>query len=170
MFLSRVPLWPLQRLLSRIVRKIAQRCPNLFSRLDTHTHKKFLIDPVNLPLCFVLQPDPQNPRLYAVMRPRDPQAWRSLYEARIAASFLTLFAMVDGTQDGDALFFSRDLTIEGDTEAVVCLRNALDDLDESVMEEIAQLFGWPAKKTLQGLRYMSNRIHGDSSAYHPHYG
>ena len=43
--------------------------------------------------------------------------------------------------DGDALFFSRDLMIEGDTEAVVCLRNALDDMDSNVIDEAAKAFG-----------------------------
>jgi predicted lipid carrier protein YhbT len=40
-----------------------------------------------------------------------------------------LLGMIDGTYDGDALFFSRDLTIEGDTEAVLALRNALENAE-----------------------------------------
>jgi len=37
--------------------------------------------------------------------------------------------MIDGTYDGDALFFSRDLVIEGDTEAVLALRNAIENAE-----------------------------------------
>jgi predicted lipid carrier protein YhbT len=35
--------------------------------------------------------------------------------------------MVDGAFDGDALFFSRSLQVEGDMEALLALRNAVDD-------------------------------------------
>jgi predicted lipid carrier protein YhbT len=49
--------------------------------------------------------------------------------------------MIDGSLDGDALFFSRDLRISGDTEAVVTLRNALDDLDGSVVDTVLRSFG-----------------------------
>ena len=35
--------------------------------------------------------------------------------------------MAEGRLDGAALFFSRTLSIEGDMEATLALRNALDD-------------------------------------------
>ena len=38
-----------------------------------------------------------------------------------------LIGMAEGRLDGDALFFSRTLSIEGDMEATLALRNALDD-------------------------------------------
>jgi predicted lipid carrier protein YhbT len=49
-----------------------------------------------------------------------------------------LIGMTDGSYDGDALFFSRDIHVDGDMEAVVALRNAIDDsrvdfLSESVI-------------------------------------
>jgi predicted lipid carrier protein YhbT len=49
--------------------------------------------------------------------------------------------MIHGSCDGDALFFSRDLSIEGDTEAVLALRNALDDAEIDLPAEIAAAFG-----------------------------
>jgi len=61
--------------------------------------------------------------------------------ARIAGSFLDLFDLIDGSLDGDALFFSRKLRVTGDTEAVVALRNALDDVDGGVVESITKAFG-----------------------------
>lgn len=45
--------------------------------------------------------------------------------------------MVHGALDGDALFFSRDILIEGDTEAVLALRNAVDDAEIDLAGEIA---------------------------------
>ncbi|PJB69832.1 MAG: sterol-binding protein [Alphaproteobacteria bacterium CG_4_9_14_3_um_filter_47_13] len=149
-----LPLFFLQPLLGRIVRHIAEKRPELFKRIGQHKNKKFLIDPVNMPFAMMLYPHPDRPRLKAVRR-----SSQSVYDARIAGSFLTLLDMVDGHLDGDALFFSRDLTIEGDTEATVCLRNALDDLDGSIADDIAVLFGLPGQVSLRALRYFRNHKH-----------
>jgi predicted lipid carrier protein YhbT len=134
--LAPLPLAPLQPVLRRVVQHVAVSHPELFSRLGPHAGKRFLIDPVNLPFVLVLQPDAAQPRLTARRRHPAP-----LHDAAIAGSFGVLFAMIDGRLDGDALFFSRDLMVTGDTEAVVALRNALDDLDENVVDSLAAAFG-----------------------------
>ena len=56
-------------------------------------------------------------------------------------SSLNLLDLIDGSLDGDALFFSRKLRVTGDTEAIVALRNALDDVDGGVVESITKAFG-----------------------------
>jgi predicted lipid carrier protein YhbT len=145
--LAPVPLFLLQPLLGRIVRKIAALRPEIFGRIGPHTAKCFVIDPVNMPFVLVLHPDPAQPRLRAARRHDAPA-----YDARIAGSFLTLLAVADGRLDGDALFFTRDLIIEGDTEAAVCLRNALDDQEGGIADDIAAMFGPPGKATLALLR------------------
>jgi len=66
-------------------------------------------------------------------------------------------AKIDADLDGDALFFSRALVIEGNTEAVVSLRNALDDIDGSVAERVAAMFGPPGRATLAMLRRAGER-------------
>jgi predicted lipid carrier protein YhbT len=149
--LAPLPLFPLQPLLGRIVRKIAAQRPEIFGRIGPHIHKCFQIDPVNLPFVLMLHPDPAAPRLRAARR-RDAPA----YDARIAGSFLTLLAVADGRLDGDALFFTRELVVEGDTEAAVCLRNALDDLDGSIADDIADMFGPPGRAALALLRRAGN--------------
>ncbi len=134
--LAPLPLAPLQPLLGHVVEQVATSHPELFGRLGEHAGKRFLIDPVNLPFVLVLQPDAARPRLVARRRHPMPD-----HDAAISGSFGVLFAMIDGRLDGDALFFSRDLMISGDTEAVVALRNALDDLDENVVDSLAAAFG-----------------------------
>ncbi|NEW89604.1 sterol-binding protein, partial [Rhodopseudomonas sp. WA056] len=49
--------------------------------------------------------------------------------------------MTDGSYDGDALFFSRDIEIDGDMEAVVALRNAIDDSRVDFLKESVAWFG-----------------------------
>lgn len=149
-----VPLFALQPVLGRIVRTIARQRPEVFNRIGPHTHKAFLIDPLNMPFAMMLYPDPHYPRLKAVRR--SPAL---SYDARIAGSFLTLLDMVDGRLDGDALFFTRELLVEGDTEATVCLRNALDDLDGSIADDVAGMFGPPGRAGLTALRKLRARHH-----------
>lgn len=136
-----------QPVLSRVVRRIAARHPSLFARLGPHQGTDFLIDPVELPFALHLRPDPQALLFRAVPRDAAPKAG-----ACIRGRFMLLLELVDAEEDGDAAFFSRDLEVTGDTEAVVRLRNALDDMDGSIAEETAAMFGPPGKAILARLR------------------
>jgi predicted lipid carrier protein YhbT len=140
--------------LSRLVRAIKDNRPEIFNRLEGHHHKWFLIDPVNLPFALCLRPDPIHPVLKACRRHSIPKS-----DGRISGSFLTLLGMIDGRYDGDALFFTRDLCVEGDTEAVVCLRNALDDVDGSIADDVAAFFGVPGRRFLKIARKVSAHVH-----------
>ncbi len=144
---SLTPLFLLQPLLKRIVRRIGAANPSMFDRLGEHQQASFLIDPVNLPFALVLHPDPSDLSLRAWPRKSAPPC-----DASISGKFLDLLQLVDGDQDGDALFFSRDLDISGNTEAVVCLRNALDDVDGSIAQMVADMFGPPGRAILQAFR------------------
>lgn len=152
-FLPPPPLFVLQPMLGFVVRRVAQKHPALFDRLGQHRSTRFVIDPRGLPFALLLVPDPEALVLRAVARGREPES-----DARIAGRFLDLLGLVDGAADGDALFFSRDLEISGDTEAVVCLRNALDDVEHSIAEDVAGLFGAPGRLALDMLR----RARGDN--------
>lgn len=145
--IARVACLAVQPILSRIVHRIAARHPTLFDRLGPHQSTDFLIDPVELPFALHLRPDPQALLFRAVPRGDAPQAG-----ATIRGRILLLLELVDAEQDGDAAFFSRDLDVTGDTEAVVRLRNALDDMDGSLAEETAAMFGPPGRAILARLR------------------
>lgn len=149
--LTSVPLFVVQPVLYKIVHQIAQQRPELFARIAPHKDKLFLIDPLNLPFAFILRPNQDNLSFRAYRRRHLPQA-----QARIAGTFLTLLDMVDGQLDGDALFFTRKLVVEGDTEAVVCLRNAIDDVEGSIAEDTANLFGFTGRNALKILRKARN--------------
>jgi predicted lipid carrier protein YhbT len=47
----------------------------------------------------------------------------------VRGPILALVGLLDGTFDGDALFFHRTLSISGRTEAVVALRNAIENAE-----------------------------------------
>lgn len=137
----------LQPILSRIVRRIAARHSSLFARLGPHQSTDFLIDPVELPFALHLRPDPKALVFRAVPRTAAPRVG-----ATIRGRFMLLLELVDAEEDGDAAFFARDLDVGGDTEAVVRLRNALDDMDGSLAQEVAAMFGPPGRAILARLR------------------
>jgi len=145
--LAPLPLPLLQPFLKKVIFRAVRNNSELFRRLGQHSSKTFLIDPTNFPFAFLLCPDPANPVLWACRRQSLPP-----YDSRISGTFLTLLEMVDGKTDGDSLFFSRDLMVEGDTEAVVVLRNALDDLNVNIFDEMASSWGPIATACLSILR------------------
>lgn len=142
----------LRPVLDRVVRRLAMQHPEIFARIAPYETADFVIVPSELPFALHLRPDPLSPLLRAVPKDRLPPC-----EARIEGRFLLLLELVDGESDGDAAFFARDLTISGNTEAVVSLRNALDDVDGSIAQEAADLFGPPGRAILNILRRRSGR-------------
>jgi len=134
-----LPLLPLEVIARRLMGNAMAARPSFAHRLGEAVGRTFAIDPVDCPFVFLMKPDASRLELRVVrqVQPGD-------FDARIAAPLLVLLGLIDGTYDGDALFFSRDLTIEGDTEAVVALRNAIENAEL----EPAAVLGLP--KSLQG--------------------
>lgn len=157
-----LPTLPLDLALRRFVGSLADRHASLFSRLGEHAEKRFLIEPTDVAIAFLLAPDPAMPRLEAVKRGADGRI-DVAHDARIAGPLAALVGMVHGALDGDALFFSRDIVIEGDTEAVLALRNAVDDAEIDLAAEIAAITGPAAKVTagvLEAIRPLAERLTG----------
>lgn len=133
--LQPLPLAPLQLPLALALRSVVARHPQIFERLGVHAYKRFGLEPSDLPFAFVLAPHPKTPTLIAV---RSLPAGISI---RIAGALLGLIGLIDGSYDGDALFFSRDLVVEGDVEAVLALRNAIDDAGVDLVTDTAAMLG-----------------------------
>jgi len=128
-----LPLLPLQPVLAACLHGIRRRHPDIFDRLGSHAAKRFGLAPTDLPFVFVLEPTRTNPRVVA-MRSMPRQV-----DVRITGTLAALIGLVDGSCDGDALFFSRDIQIEGDMEAAVALRNAVD---EAGIDLVAESIAW----------------------------
>lgn len=132
--LSPLPLMPLQPVLSVMLAAVVERHPRVFVRLGEHASKRFGIDPSDLPFAFLLEPQPDSPRVRAVRSISDAQV-------RIAGPLAALVGLVQGTYDGDALFFSRDIIVEGDVEAALALRNTIDDVGIDLVAAMVAGFG-----------------------------
>lgn len=134
--LSELPLAALQRALAIAVLLIARNHPRLFERLEGYWDARFVIDPVDLPVVFLLCPDPARPRLTAAWSREGLDA-----TATISGRMLRLIDLLEGELDGDALFFSRDIDIEGDTGAILALRNAIESEEIVLIGELADALG-----------------------------
>ena len=113
-----------------------RRHPGVFERLAELGEPSYLIDPVDLPFVLLLRLDRQAPTLTAASAAEGFEA-----TATIRGPLLVLIDLLEGRLDGDALFFSRDLVVEGNTEAVVALRNAVDSADIDLLSDVLSLLG-----------------------------
>lgn len=147
-----LPLAPLHAVSTAVMQIILLRNSGIIERLGAHAWKKFVIDPVDCPFVYVLEPRPDHPKLLLQrslgMEPCD---------ARIAAPLALLLGLFDGSLDGDALFFSRDIVVEGDIAAILALRNAIENADL----DPGRLLGLPqplAPLATVGMQHLASRL------------
>ena len=126
----------LQPVFDAMLRVIRGRHPDILERMEPFAESVVCIDPVDLPFMILFEPHPADPRL-VVRRAVDPAE----VSATIRGPLETLIALAEGKVDGDALFFSRQLLIEGDTEVVVALRNAIDGAGIDLVEDLTSAMG-----------------------------
>ncbi len=131
-----LPLAPLQPALGLLLRAVVRQHPRILDRLGEYARRRYGLDPTDLPFALVLAPCAGNPDIRAV---------RALpahgLDARISGPILGLIDLAEGRVDGDALFFARTLTVEGDMAAVVALRNAIDGAGVDLADDLAAALG-----------------------------
>lgn len=86
-------------------------------------------------------------RIVRQPRQQSPQPW----DVRISGKLADFWLLASRKEDPDTLFFSRALTIEGETEAGLYLKNLLDALEFDSQAHIEEVLG----KRLGGL---ANRL------------
>ncbi|WP_037278931.1 ubiquinone anaerobic biosynthesis accessory factor UbiT [Rubellimicrobium mesophilum] len=149
-----LPLMPVSLALTRLTRDLSARHPGIRARLGSFADRRFLLDLEDLPVVLLLEPGGDRPRVRACRRGREPG-----HDARIRGPVSAFLGMLHGRLDGDALFFSRDLVVEGDTEAVLALRNAIDDAEIDLSEEAGHLTGLAAP-AVRGALGLAERLTG----------
>lgn len=137
--------------LDRVLRTLAHRHRRAFEAMAEMREAAVLIDPIDQPVAFRLGVGPQ-PRLRVAGK--DAQA-----DAAIRGPLISLMDLLEGRIDGDALFFRRTLSIEGDTALVVALRNALDGEDIDLVADLAGIAG-PFRHAVPRLRREALRLTG----------
>ncbi|HJO72281.1 MAG TPA: SCP2 sterol-binding domain-containing protein [Rhodospirillales bacterium] len=154
----------LQPALNIAVSALRRRHPEVFERLAGLGELVMVIDPIDLPFVFVLGAGSETARLTAHADTGEMEA-----AATIRGPLLTLVELLEGRLDGDALFFSGELAVEGDMEAVVALRNAVDGAELDLTAEALSVFGFPAGPAgvaLQAARAVYARLSQDLAVVH----
>jgi len=139
-----LPRVPLETFLSVFTRRLVTRRPDLLRRLGAVVHVPIAIVPEDLPHAFLLSLDAFDSKVTICGKSEIGDA-----QAVIRAPLLVLLGLLDGTYDGDAMFFSRDLRIEGKTEYVLALRNTLEEADLTPGEFLG--LGDPAAGWINGI-------------------
>ncbi|MER2519439.1 MAG: SCP2 sterol-binding domain-containing protein [Bdellovibrionales bacterium] len=134
--------------LELLMRRLHNASPHLFRNLSTLPRATILIEPLDLPHLFLLSLG-QAPVTLELIEAENVNALAP--SAHIKGKLKALLDLLDSHIDSDALFFTRALTLTGDTSVVVTLRNALERNPIDSMAAVASLFG-PfapiAKKTM----------------------
>lgn len=137
--------------LRRMMRALPRRHPGLAARLAEMAGKRLLIAPDELPYAFLL--DFPDGKLAITLL--DIGAAPAT-DARMRGPLRLFYDLVRGGRDGDALFFSRELTVAGDMAAAVMLRNAMDGAGVDLFAEFLDLPG-PLGPLLRGAGGLADR-------------
>lgn len=141
------PLWLVERVARTIFAGVLRAHPDLFERLGEYRQTRYCFSPSDLPLNFVVIPATRT--LNVSRKPQKPAS-----DACIEGPLVLLLGLLEGKCDADALFFSRDLTVTGDMEAMLALRNALDDSAIDLPDELGALAGPLAPLVTSTARYI----------------
>lgn len=126
---------PVETLLTARLRRVARRRPEIFERLGDFQNALFVLAPDAWPVLFTLSPRGDRGVVRVARRAAATSA-----TTRVSGSLAALLGLFDGSIDADAAFFSRDIRVEGDIEAIMALHNAL----EAAELTLADLLGLPA--------------------------
>ena len=162
MMIRPLPVAPLNRVLQHMAKRIQNNHPAILDRLRPLAGTNFLICPTDLP---------HDMRLIIGDGHVDcmiEDKFMGPVDVTISGPFISLMDMMDGKVDGDALFFSRSLSVEGDTEALLTLRNAMDSDDIDLRTEILDGFGLlksPAEAALKVGQHLFQSLSRDMGSF-----
>lgn len=133
--LNYMPLVAIERATGLLFERVLKEHPDLFERLGEYKAKRFAFLPSDLPLAFIVEPAGPSIRVMRKPATQDPA------DATVEGPLFLLLALLEGRCDADALFFSRDLSVTGDMEAMLAMRNALDGADIDLPRDLSRLAG-----------------------------
>jgi predicted lipid carrier protein YhbT len=112
-----------------------------------------------LPLVFLVEPS--RAAVSVMRKPIDCEA-----DAVVEGPLFLLLALLEGRCDADALFFSRSLTVTGDMEAILALRNALDGCEIDLPRDLGASAGPLAPLVSRSVEAIRRRaLEGEDAAW-----
>lgn len=140
--LRAAPVALVQPVFDALAAMMARRHPGVFERMAPWAGASFLFAPVGLPRGLLLQLllPPKPPRLRVVELGRE----RAVV-AVLSGTLPMLLDLLEGRIDGDAAFFDRQFRFEGDTSAVLALRNATDGEEIDLLDDLVASLPAPVR-------------------------
>lgn len=153
----------LARAVQVVVKRMERRHPKLFINMGRLDPALVHLEPTDLPHRFGLRMGQGQVAFYVVQDEVEQP------DARVAGSLEALIDMLEGREDGDALFFSRDIQVTGNTTIIVGLRNTLDREEINLYDEVISLcgpFAGAAGVALSLADHVAKRIKARLAAVH----
>jgi putative protease len=141
-------------LVRRLTRTLPRRQPALARRMAELDGKRLLIVPDELSYAFLISFPGGEVRIELVDPATPPET-----EAQMRGPLRLFYDLVRGGRDGDALFFSRELSVNGDMAVAVTLRNAMDGAGVDLFAEFLNMPG-PLGPVLRGAGALVDRTAG----------
>ena len=148
--LGLLPAPALTHVTALLMRRLGRTHPRLFRALAGHEPCTIGIEPTDLAHRFVLRFGGTPVSLVPALTFEQPM------NACVRGRLATLVGLLEGRLDSDALFFSREIVITGDMEAIVSLRNVLDRETVNVFQAATALFG-PVERPVRRVALMLER-------------
>lgn len=145
LLMTPIPIGIVQQAANLAFDTVMARHPALFDRLGEHARRTFVFAPTDMPFAFAVSPADGGIRV----------ARQNVFvsaDATVRGPMVLLLALLEGRVDGDAKFFARELELTGDMEAILALRNAVDDCRIDLPSELALLAGPLAEPVREGLQ------------------
>ncbi|CAA6606174.1 conserved hypothetical protein [Rhodospirillaceae bacterium LM-1] len=146
----------LEPLLGLAMRLVERRHPRLIERLAELAPARIVIEPRDTHHRFLIDINEGSAPVRLMLAHEDDEA-----QATISGRLATLIDLMEGRIDGDSLFFTRELTVTGDTALIVALRNTLDGEEISVLDDVLAFLGpfaQPAARLIAVADEMAKRL------------
>lgn len=167
--LRMMPAPVLNRLTYLLIRRMQKLHPSLFQNLARLNAATVCIEPSDLPHRFILKFGCGPVSL------RTSGRAEASFDAIVRGKLESLLNLLEGRIDSDMMFFSREISISGDTSVVVALRNTLDREEIHLLNDVSAMCGpvaRPARKVIFRANKVMEKIEASMTrAYeraHPH--
>ncbi|NQY43579.1 MAG: SCP2 sterol-binding domain-containing protein [Legionellales bacterium] len=126
----------IQKTIDILTNSFVEMHPNVIQRMAEFSPAIMILDPIDLPFSFLTEFTKNDLKIIIV----DDDKYMGNDITKISAPIGFFLNMLEGEKDGDALFFSRQLTVEGDTTIIVALRNILEAESVNINQDIDEKF------------------------------
>lgn len=123
--------------IDKLTNLFVKQHPRVISKMAKFTPCRMVLIPIDMPFCFFVEFTPDDLNINII----DNNAFSGDNLTCIKSSLELFVKMLEGNLDGDALFFSRKLSIEGDTTSIVALRNILEAESINIKDDIEETLG-----------------------------